>query len=283
MTTIIRCSSLSGYADCPRRSAARMFAREIEACGYTLRDPPRSIGAAIGTSVHRAAQISLDEKARSGSLPPMSVVTDAAIETIDEQILLGAIAYDSPSGPTHNRNEAQTQALTMSAAYHLYVAPTIEPIQVEERLEAEVEPGLVLSGQPDVIAREPNKLRDLKTGVRRSGSNAPQLGGYALLARSHDLAIDTASIDFIQRVKVSKPQPSPVISEVAIAPAETAASNTLRTIKRDLDVFRAGDAERRIRPGDPWAFMANPNSMLCSERYCPAYGTEFCHEGTANK
>jgi hypothetical protein len=31
-------------------------------------------------------------------------------------------------------------------------------------------------------------------------------------------------------------------------------------------------------PGDPWAFAANPSSMLCSAKFCPAYGSDFCTE-----
>jgi hypothetical protein len=43
-------------------------------------------------------------------------------------------------------------------------------------------------------------------------------------------------------------------------------------------MFQEGDPERRIRPGDPWAFQSNPNSVLCGERFCPAWGTDFCRD-----
>ena len=70
---------------------------------------------------------------------------------------------------------------------------------------------------------------------------------------------------------------------VAVAQAETAASNILRHIAGDLETFRNGDPVRRILPGDPWAFQANPSSILCSPKYCPAFGTTFCHEGDPAK
>jgi hypothetical protein len=212
----------------------------------------------------------------------MTVATDIAVEELGAQTV-EEVLFDAPRGATHNMREAEHQTLAMTRAYRGVIAPQIHPIIVEERLEAELEPGIVLSGQPDVIAREANTVRDLKTGTRRIGSFAPQLGGYSLLARSNGLDIESAGIDFIQRVPVTKPQPDPVSNPVPIAPAETAASNILRSIARDLDVFRNGDPERRILPGDPWAFAANPSSILCSERWCPAYGTDFCHEGTAGK
>jgi hypothetical protein len=279
--TVIRCSALTGWPDCPRRGAARLFWREITAAGYQLHHTVRSIGAAIGTAVHRGAAVELGEKARSGKLPPESVALDAANETMRDQIREG-VTYDGPTGATHNQLQAERQVISMARVYHGQVAPGINALLVEERLEAEVAPGLVLSGAADTIAREPGAIRDLKTGLRRS-THAPQLGGYSLLARSNNLPIEQAGIDFIQRVAIARPQPDAVSTSVPIEQAETAASNVVRHIAGSLEVFRHGDAERRIMPGDPWAFLANPNSVLCSPKYCPAFGTEFCKEGDPSK
>ena len=171
----------------------------------------------------------------------------------------------------------------MTKAYHRVVAPKVIPIIVEERLEAEVSPGLILSGQPDVVAREPHKVRDLKTGARAGASHAPQIGGYSLLARTHGFDIAEAAIDFVQRVNPAKPQPDPNSKVIAISQAETAAANIIRHIEGDLRTFREGDEARHILPGDPWAFQANPSSVLCSPKYCPAFSTEFCREGDPAK
>jgi hypothetical protein len=276
--TVIRCSSLTGYPDCPRRGATRLFWREIVAAGFRLRSVRRGIGAAVGTAVHAAAAVVFGEKAKTGELPPESVALDATVSSLNRAIGDGPIEYDGPTGSTHNLAQAEAQSLRMTRAYFRVVAPTVCPIHVEERLEAEVAPGLVLSGQPDIVAREPRAVRDLKTGARM-GSHAPQIGGYSLLARSHALDIDSAAIDWVQRAAVGKPQADPVSVAVKVAEAETAASNIIRHIEADLRTFREGDAARRIRPGDPWAFLANPASMLCSPKYCAAHGTEFCHEG----
>jgi hypothetical protein len=280
---VIRASALSSYPDCNRRGAARLFRRELEAAGFRLRRLPRSIGAVIGSAVHGAAELTLNEKARTGELPPASVATDIAAESLTEALTQGEVAFDGPSGPTHNRDEAGKQTLSMARAYHRVVAPQVRPILVEHRLEAEVAEGLVLSGQPDVIAFEPHSLRDLKTGARSAGSHAPQIGAYSLLSRAHGLDIEIASVDFIRRVGAGKPQPDPVSNPVRVAEAETAATNILRHIEGDLRTFREGDPARRILPGDPWSFQANPASILCSPKWCPAFGTEFCHEGDPAK
>lgn len=280
--TFIRTSSLPGYPDCNRRGAARLFRKEIEAAGHKLRETPRGIGASIGTSVHKSASVILVEKARTGLLPPRSVAEDCAADELKEQIRDG-VMYDGVRGPTNNRDDAIIQAVRMAVTYHNYVAPAVNPILIEERLEAEVAPGLILTGQPDLVAREPGQIRDLKTGGRLS-NYAAQAGGYSLLARTptkdrpDGLEIESASIDFIQRVRYDKAQPKPVVQPIPIGAAETAAINILRHIEQDILVFRNGDPERRVLPGDPWAFQSNPQSLLCDPRFCPAYGTTFCHD-----
>jgi hypothetical protein len=142
---------------------------------------------------------------------------------------------------------------------------------------------VILSGQSDVVAREPHAIRDLKTGTRGPGTFAAQIGGYALLARTHDIDIAVGRVDYIRRVATTAPQPLPESRAIEVERAETAAASILRHIIGDLDTFRRGDPERRFLPGDPWAFQANPSSMLCSPKYCSAYGTEFCREGGADK
>ena len=279
LVTIIRCSALTAYPDCNRRGAARLFWREISSMGFRLRSTPRGIGAAIGSAVHRAAEVILKEKAETGRLPPSTVAADCAAETLAESVREG-VDFDRT---TANRVEGEVTAVGMARAYHRVVAPTVDAILIEERLEAEVAPGLILSGTPDLVAREPHRIRDLKTSSRPGGSHAPQIGGYSLLARSHGLDIAEAAVDSIKRVSIGKPQPDPVSKPVAVAQAETAASNILRHIAGDLETFRNGDPARHILPGDPWAFQANPASILCSPKFCAAFGTEFCREGDPAK
>lgn len=274
-STIIRSSSLSGYADCPRRGATKLFRKEIEAAGFALREIPNNIGAAVGTGVHAGAALILLEKAATGTLPPESTATDAAVEALREQAAQG-ITYDRE---TPALNEAEQQAVRMVGVYRVQIAPAVEPLKVEERMEAQVTPDIVLSGQSDVIAREPGRIRDLKGG-KSVGNHGPQIGSYSLLARSNGIDITEGVVDWIPRVPIKKPQPNAQTFRYDIAAAETAAVNVLRHIEGDVATFRAGDQDRGLLPGDPWAFLANPSSKLCSAKWCPAHGTAFCCEAT---
>jgi hypothetical protein len=283
---VVRCSSLASYPDCNRRGAARLFREEIEAAGFKLNDPIRGAGAAVGTAAQKSASVVLMEKARSGgTLPPRSVAEDCANDEVKEQ-MRGGVMFDGPRGATRNRDDALKQAVGIARTYHAVIAPHVEPILIEEQMEAEVAPGLILTGRPDLVAREPGQIRDLKTGVRL-GNYAAQGGGYSLLARTprpdypKGIDIQDASIDYIQRVRPDKPQPPPITQKIPIEAAETAAVNILRHIEEDIRVFRHGDERRHIIPGDPWAFQSNPQSVLCSRRYCVAHGTSWCRDWLA--
>ncbi len=275
-SVLVRSSSLSGYPDCPRRAATKLFQREIEAAGYTLRTLPSNVGAAVGTGVHAAAALILKEKAANGNLPPLNVATDAAVEELRHAVDQG-ITWDKE---TPVQNEAELQVARMVQVYRHQIAPQVEPLIVEERLEAQVSPAIVLTGQSDVIAREPGRVRDLKGG-KVMGMHAPQVGSYSLLARSNAIDVTDAVVDWIPRVPLKKPQPDATTYRYDVSIAETAAVNVLRHIESDLTTFRHGDPERHLLPGDPWAFVANPSSKLCSAKWCGAHGTAFCREHAA--
>jgi hypothetical protein len=252
-----------------------MFRKEIEESGHRLRRLPTGIASLIGTSVHASAEYALSQKLHSGELPPLSAASDCGRDALQGQLAGGEIAFDTV---TNTRAAAVAQTISMVKVYHRCTAPLIEPTHIEQRFEAAISDGVVLSGQPDLVCVEPGQIDDLKTGAREPGNHNAQIGAYSLLVKSHKLAIQLGVIDFIKRVPIGKPQPEPVRITVPLSIAEQTAANVLRHVIDDLRVFREGDDRLGLLPGDPAAFLANPNSVLCSEKYCSAHGTSFCHE-----
>lgn len=274
---VVRPSSLPGYADCARRGAARLFRDLIQAAGYELRQLEHHIGASVGTGVHTTAATSLKVKLETGEIAPEDDAIAAGIADLNHQIADGVI-WDQT---TSNKNDAQQQMVRMGKTYRAKVAPKIDPVAVEERLKAQVSERMIISGQKDVLAREPNALRDLKTG-KVQGQNMAQYGAYSLIQRSHGYApIDHIYEDFIARSSLRRPQPDPIETAYDPAFAEQEAAEILRDIERGLAEF-----ERRLYEGDlppEGAFRANPQSMLCSSRYCSAWGTRWCRLGRPEK
>jgi hypothetical protein len=273
---IIRSSSLSGYTDCPRRTAARSFKAVVEAMGYTLRQPPSSGVASVGTGVHSACAHALATRLDGREdLAPLRDCIDAGIAEMERDLAeVGPVEW---SADTRTIGDAHAQVRRMSEAYYRGPAQTIQPRHLERRLEVTVTDGVVLSGQSDVVAAVEDGIRDTKTAAR-AGAHGPQVGSYALLERSHGTTIAKATIDWIPRVSLKKPQPPVVSTELDVAACESAAWAIVHRIAFDFCNFVDGNEALRLVAGDPWAFPANPSSKMCSDRWCPAHSTQFCVE-----
>lgn len=274
MSTIIRASSLPGYPDCARRWAAGNLRKEVEAAGYRIRKGERAnIGASIGTGMHGGIAYMLIEKMNTGSLGNATEADQRALQEFSEQVANG-VMFDEL---TENLNDGQKQILRMVKSYRVDIAPNVTPVSVERRLNVQVGGDFMLSGQSDAQALEPDTIRDAKSG-KRLRAHYGQLGAYSLLARSAhpELKAQKLCVDFMPRVSLKNEQPDATTIFYDQAVAEQATMSTINRIKADVGEFR-----RRIETGDAppeHAFLANPSSGLCSPKWCPAHGTDFCRE-----
>ena len=164
----------------------------------------------------------------------------------------------------------------MVKTYRRSLAPLLVPMTVEQRLFVDVGDGWTISGQADgVIASDPfQTIRDLKTGTRRR-ANAVQYGAYAVIWRSHNHDVQRLIEDYLARVKLDALQPPPLEIEIPIVEAAQAAWEAIERIKAWTAEFHRRLANSSGRAPHT-AFPANPASNLCSSRFCPAWGTDFC-------
>ncbi|QPC44028.1 PD-(D/E)XK nuclease family protein [Kaustia mangrovi] len=257
----IRSSMLPGYADCARRAAAKQYRDEIQAAGYELRSLMPSIGAAVGTATHAAVEHVLRHKMETGEPGRIGDGVAAAMEALREEIAPGA-EWDET---TPNLQTAELQVRRLAEAYMPLVAD-IEPAGIEMELTAQISPKWELTGKIDLYTRIA-ALDDLKTGAVRRPYQA-QLGSYSILLRSHGKPVTSVGTTFLPRARKTKPQPPPERQHYDRAVCEAAAFATIKEITRDVEAF--------AETADPFAFRANPMSLMCSARYCPAHGTEFC-------
>lgn len=256
------------WPDCPRRNAAKAYRDLIQNhTGILLRETVPHIGAIVGTAVHKAAEYTMATKLESGELGKDDEATERAIDSLKKGASYGAIWDNTTPRP----NDAEKQTIRMARAFRQTVAPKITPIAVETRLEADVGDGFFISGQSDVVTITPEGIRDTKTGaVQRV--NMAQLGGYGITTALHHPLHGGASLteDYIERATLRRQQPPPVEINYDPILAGLVTWAHIRMIKNQITEF--------MRTGEPLSFPSNPNSMLCSEKFCPAWGTEFCRE-----
>lgn len=264
-TLIIRASSTPGLSDCERRTVARGFPELLSKLGYSLREIEPHIGAAVGIGVHACAEYFLKAKVDTGEIGNYQEAWERGVSAMSAETEDG-VQYDKIS-PT--LSTAARQIGKMARAYRYTIAPKINPVRVERRLSAEIMPGYQLSGQADSLTIEPKALRDLKTGGQRWPNHA-QLGCYGLLSKTWDHPAERLFEDYIARVPVKDVQPQPQVTEYDKNLCERIAHRRLTRLIAQLEEFKEAS--------DPQIFYANPMSMLCQDRFCPAWGTEFCKE-----
>jgi hypothetical protein len=145
--------------------------------------------------------------------------------------------------------------------------PAIE-IGGEHGLSADCGDGWILTGHPDLID-EHRFLEDTKTGAVVRPYQG-QLGGYSLLVRSNGItSLSGVGMRYIPRMGKTKHQTPPVLTSYPVAPCERNAMGTIMRIKSDMSLFdRSQDLEL--------SFPCNQSSMMCTPKYCMAYGTDFC-------
>lgn len=251
------------YPDCNRRGAARIFQREIREAGYTLRELGRSVGASVGTATHAAVANAMGEKMWKGTLPPDSQAEDAGMAALKESIEREQVMWDTT---TPNLNTAQKQVRRQYKVYRLTLAEELVPLAIERRIEIPTRRGNILSGQIDLTDEG---VRDLKTGTSKRG-NMAQYGSYAMLRRAEGGHVDHIIEDFVARVAIDKPQPNPEAIHYDVDLSQRVAAQIINQVEEGYERFMVA--------GDNEVFTANPNSMLCMERWCPAYKTDFCEE-----
>ncbi len=198
MPTNIRTSMLPAYFDCARRAAAKQFKKDIEAAGFTLRETAPSVGAALGTSVHAAAEYLLRHKLQHFELGNEKHAVEIAFERFTEETAPGAEWDDT----TPNPNTAHFQMKRLVGAFADF-AQRVTPKAVELELRADAGDGFELTGHVDLLTME-GVVRDLKTGALHRPYQA-QLGGYSLLAKSAGEQVSAVAIDWIARAAKTKP------------------------------------------------------------------------------
>jgi len=273
----IRCSGLPGVTDCARRSAAKTFKKHLEDDGYKFTVLPPSVGAVVGTSAHKGVEQAMIAKFYRKQATAADIL-GPAMEAFKKETETGCIFDDT----TPNHNVAEQQIRTLVSAYINGPGKTVVPLRmpdgtpaIELALRANAGDGFTLTGTVDLA--EDHGVEDFKTGSLSRNYSA-QLGGYGLLAKSNGIIKDLQHlrIQFCKRVPKSKQQPQCQTQSYPVELSMQYALAIVNHVKRDWMDYKANQ-------NIEMAFIANPCSLLCSPKYCPAYGTNFCQHGGVGK
>lgn len=260
---LIRASSTSSYPDCQRRGAARLMPGVLAELGYKMNQRASPVGASIGTATHAAVAHTMGHKAQTGVLANETETEQRGLASLSEEIGKG-VRFD---GISPNLNTAQKQVIRQYRSYKIHLADRINPRAVEHRITMRSRNGNDISGAMDL---NDDGIHDLKTGVAQR-VNIAQYGTYSLLERFETgVAAAHLTEDFVRRVSIDKEQPAPVQISYDRQFAEEVAVSIISDMEQRAKLF--------LENQDQLLFLANPASQLCSDRYCPAFRTNWCPE-----
>lgn len=170
-----------------------------------VKSPP-SLRQARGIALHRAVEIDMLQKVTTREDLPVADMLDA-FDT--EWTLQGSDGFQPDR---EDPGDVKDAGYELTRLYHREVAPTIQPVWVEQPVQFTIDERIVYSGQVD-IGDEMGRIRDTKSTTRRPRPEQYLLGmtGYALAGRQATGTIEEDTIlDYLVATKT--PYYLPVVS-----------------------------------------------------------------------
>ncbi|OTG80789.1 nuclease [Acinetobacter sp. ANC 4558] len=255
----IRASSLGDLFDCPARWEAKNILKKNNPAGARTR---------LGTAIHEAVT-QWDHL----SLIDEDVSVEECEEILHQQIWQ---PNEDVDWTDLDQNSAENIGQSLVHKYITHIAPTQKYIGVEVRCESLIlaDLGIELTGTIDRIYENENNdlgIGDIKTGKNSVGNDgivkttghSPQMGIYTILA-SHALqepVVAPARIYGLTTAKTDKGQ------HIGIGEIQSPAEVLLGTEEEPGLLHYAANI---LKHG---VFFGNSKSMLCNEKYCPAFST----------
>jgi len=98
---------------------------------------PPGIAAHIGSGVHGGVEFDLKDKVFSGVDKPLEDVLDAASTSYDERLKKGGVFFNREDATKAQKimGAGKDQTIALTKAWHADLAPTIQPVLVEKKID----------------------------------------------------------------------------------------------------------------------------------------------------
>lgn len=218
---------------------------------------PPGIAAITGTGMHKAAELNFTTKIETGEDMPVSDLQDACRDGYMAALRNGVFI---PRGEEASARKEMAQgldrAVKLTGNFAAEVAPSIQPVAAEERLEV-MHPELPVPFLGILDVRSQGSIHDLKTASRKwsSGKEEGQLQPPIYRWLVHELY--GAELPFTFHVVTEK--------EVQQVPAVTGEGEMLPILAR---------AKAMLSSFSTGTFLpAEPGHWMCSPKWCGYYWT----------
>lgn len=217
---------------------------------------PPTVRQALGLSVHSAVERNMTQKVWSGT----DISEEEALDTFSTE--WDAMSPELEDDPKETKDEAKDSGAQIVRMHHKHVAPTIQPLLVEEPVAFDLN-NVPYSGTIDLVDSE-HRVRDWKTAKQRPHPSyyVNQMTGYAIGYRQKTGEVESdVVLDFHVRTKV--PTYVPISSGGPIS--DSAISNFAGQVELAYRSINEG----RFLPNGAWS--TPPVCSWCGyKNICPA-------------
>lgn len=222
-----------------------------------------SARAAVGTSIHKAAEIMWTEAIETGKKDlNVSKAQDIAAEEFKRLAAEDDLQYEEDMIPI----TASGLAAEGAKVFMQDIAPSTDiPDAVEKRYSIEFpEDDIQIAGSIDYV--KGNIIGDIKTTKRKPSMDHYMLqqGAYAVLRDANGEPTDVSRIQAIVFTK------EPYGTELSLSLNKLYSKYTINSIIEKVMTWR----EDKVPP--ELLFSPNPSWYLCDKKYCAFYGTDDC-------
>ena len=247
-TDHISASQINTYLRCP----AQYYYRYVRG----MKIPPSS-ALTRGKCVHAGAEFNYRQKIESHKDIPVNEVTEYVASEFEAQ------ADDTAGAKGEEPGKIKDVTISLSKTYHTLLAPSIQPILVEQEILLNIEPyDILLKGYVDLV--DSNLwVRDTKTSARSPNAD--------VLDKSLQLSAYAYSMQ-----KITGDMPKGVALDYVVAtkvPKVVTLEGTRTQQQVDRFVSIAGRVGRAISEG---CFYPSEQNFLCSPERCGYW--KICHE-----
>lgn len=224
---------------------------------------PPGIALGVGIAVHKSVEANLRKKMETGRPLQAGEAETVAYDHLDNMFETAEMMFsdDEAADLKGTMGAALDQAVALSRLHYAQVAPSIDPVALEEPFVIELANYPIdLAGRKDIRVKD-GSLRDTKTSGKTPAETdgwTPQMAMYSLSEKIERKALPPrVSLDFLIKTKTPK-----VVTLTTEKPTEAMIQPLLRRVERATEIIDA------VKSGKQAFAPAQANDWVCTSRFC---------------
>lgn len=231
-------------------------------CWHKEEIVPPGIALVTGTSVHKAVEANLRNKIEKETMLPRGEVAEIAENSFMNSYENQEIMLDEEEALNVKETigKASTMAANLAILHYDNLAPTMNPVAVEEKFVIEMNGYPIdLAGTKDIREAD-STIRDTKTTSKKQPENSAlnlQMAMYSLSEKTERGALPKEfKFDYLIKTKIPK------VQVCSVVPTDNMLKPLYFRIENFIQLIES------VKEGKGCFTPADPSSWVCTKKYC---------------